>query len=411
MKKFTGIVSGIFLVCFASVCRSEAGIGPTRVVAYNTWNNPDDQAEDAWFTTVFSAITNESVNGIAKRPDIVAVSETDTGSSARLVALLNDLYGVSTYDIVTSSHVGGDRTGVVYDASTLTLLDSNDLTEIGTHPIVRAHFRRVGCTGPDSEFYVYAVHLKSGSSGTDKSTRAAEAANLRSNADALGEGKHIIYAGDFNMTGSSEGAWTNMLAAGNGQAFDTADSPGQWRDNETFKWLHSQNPRDAMDDRFDLQFVSGEFLDGEGLEYIPDSYHVFGNNGTHTLNDSISTGAGASPTILAALEDSSDHLPIVADYHILEPATRGDVNGDGNIDNLDITPFIYALTNSEGTFDSQYPDGQYWAADCHEDGNIDNLDITPFVNILAGGGQVVPEPLAVMLLGFGALAMLRSRKR
>jgi hypothetical protein len=329
----------LFLVCFAFLGTLEAAPVTIRVAAYNTYNNPDNETEDANFSTVFSAIGSESVNGVAKRLDILAVSETDTGSSARLVDILNNLYGVSDYNVVTSSSVGGDKTGIVYDSNTLILLDSNDITDIGTHPIIRAHFRPVGYTSTAAEFYVYAIHLKSGSTTSDKTQRALEAANLRSNADALGEGKNIIFAGDFNLLGSSEAAWTNMLASGNGQAFDTADSPGEWRDNETFKSLHSQNPRSPMDDRFDIQFVSGEFLDGKGLEYVSGSYHVFGNNGTHTLNDSISTGSGASPIVLAALEDASDHLPIVADYNIPESFcvsfSIADLDSDCKVDFFD----------------------------------------------------------------------------
>ena len=319
MKKLTGIGFGMFLACFACLYNPQATIAAIRVVAYNTCNNPDDVTEDAWFSTIFSAIGDELVNGMAKRLDILVVSETDTGSSARLVDILNNLYGVEAYTAVTSSSVGGDRTGVVYDESAVTLLDHNDLTSLGTHPILRAHFRPVGYTSPDSGFYVYAVHLTSGDSSSAKATRASEAANLRGNADALGEGKYIIYAGDFNLLDSSEGAWMNMLASGNAQAFDTANSPGEWRDNEAFKSLHSQDPGTAMDDRFDFQFVSGEFLDGSGLDYISDSFHVFANNGTHTLNDSIGTGSGASPTVLTALESASDHLPVMADYRASGP--------------------------------------------------------------------------------------------
>lgn len=169
MRKLKAIGFGIFLVCFACLCNLQVATAAIRVVAYN---NPDDSTEDAWFSTVFLAIGDESVNGVAKRLDILAVSETDTGSSARLVNILNNLHGVSSYNVVTSSSVGGDRTGIVYDSNTLTLLDSNDLTEIGTHPIMRAHFRPVGYTSPDSEFYVYAIHLKSGATASDKDQRA-----------------------------------------------------------------------------------------------------------------------------------------------------------------------------------------------------------------------------------------------
>lgn len=205
---------------------------------------------------------NEKVyaNGIAKRLDILVMSEMDGSSADRLTNILNNLYNVNTYTHVLSSSVGGDRTGVIYDSNTVTLVGTAvDLTTIGTHPILRAHFRPAGSTAANEQFYVYAVHLKSGSSASDIAQRATEATNLRNNADAIGQGAHIIYAGDLNLVGSSEGAWMNLLAAGNGQAFDPANAPGQWRDNNAFRHLHSQNPNAAMDDRFDFQFITGEW--------------------------------------------------------------------------------------------------------------------------------------------------------
>ncbi len=139
---------------------------------------------------------------------------------------------------------------------------------------------------------------------------------IRDDADNLGINANIIYAGDFNMHGSSEGAWINVTASGDGQGFDAANAPGQWRDDPVFKALHTQDPRTNMDDRFDFQFVSGELLDDVGLDFIDGSFRVFGNDGTHTLGDSISTGTGATTVVLAALEDNSDHLPVVVDYYI-----------------------------------------------------------------------------------------------
>ena len=123
------------------------------------------------------------------------------------------------------------------------------------------------------------------------------------------------------MLGSSEGAWSNMLAEGNGQAFDAADASGEWRDNAAFLKLHTQNPRSNMDDRFDLQFVTGELTDGIELEYVADSFHVFANDGTHTLGAAINTNTGASSPVLSALISASDHLPVVADYLIPEPGS------------------------------------------------------------------------------------------
>ncbi len=115
------------------------------------------------------------------------------------------------------------------------------------------------------DFFVYAIHLKSGASSSDKTVRANKMQIIRDDADNLGINANIIYAGDFNLHGSSEGAWINMTAPGDGRVFDDgANAPGEWRDNSAFKILHTQDPRGNMDGRFDFQFVSGELLDDVG---------------------------------------------------------------------------------------------------------------------------------------------------
>ena len=53
----------------------------------------------------------------------------------------------------------------------------------------------------------------------------------------------------------------------------------------------------------------------------------------------------------------------------------GDVNGDGSIDLLDVSPFVDLLTN--GGFQA--------AADINQDGIVDLLDVAPFVDLLTGG--------------------------
>ena len=115
---------------------------------------------------------------------------------------------------------------------------------------------------------------------------------------------------DYNIRSSNEQSYQTLLASGDGQAFDPISTPGTWHDSSSFKIVHSQAPAvsplglvgGGVDDRFDFQLVTGEFLDSEGLSYLSGSYHTFGNNGTHSLDDDISSGNGASPSIMAALE-------------------------------------------------------------------------------------------------------------
>ena len=53
----------------------------------------------------------------------------------------------------------------------------------------------------------------------------------------------------------------------------------------------------------------------------------------------------------------------------------GDVNCDGVVDLLDVSPFVDAITT--GTFSAK--------ADLNEDGSVDLLDVAPFITLLLGG--------------------------
>lgn len=310
-----------------------------RLVDWNMLNGPNDATSDANVQTVLEAIGNETVQGNTKRIDILAVQETDPAgpggnSIGRVEAIFDTLYPLSDYaSVVSTEDGGGDATGFVYDTSTLSLVGSPvQIAGALTHSILRGLFRPTGTTG-DSDFYVYTIHLKSGDTGTDISKRADEATILRADADALGEGAHVLFVGDFNMKTSAEAAYSTFLSAGAAQLQDVYGlaGAGNWIDNPAFKILHSQDPSSTMDDRFDIQFATGEFFNGVGLEYVANSYHVFGNNGTHTLDMPITTGTGASPTVLAALAAASDHLPVVADYEtvISTPNVRITETGGG----------------------------------------------------------------------------------
>ncbi len=55
------------------------------------------------------------------------------------------------------------------------------------------------------------------------------------------------------------------------------------------------------------------------------------------------------------------------------PILLGDVNGDGQVNLLDVAPFVEAIAN-----------GVYIAAaDINQDGSLDLLDVTPFVDLLS----------------------------
>jgi hypothetical protein len=67
---------------------------------------------------------------------------------------------------------------------------------------------------------------------------------------------------------------------------------------------------------------------------------------------------------------------------------NGDVNFDGDVNGLDVDPFVAAVLG--GSYDAP--------ADMNGDGAVDGLDVDPFVEAVVGGGtQSVPEPSTLLL--------------
>jgi hypothetical protein len=325
-----------------ALCYSAAAQAQLRIVTYNTAmanTNLDIYTARAGLDVVLEAIGDESVGGIAKPIDVLLLQEQQSMSLSgqSIVDLLNNIYGAGIY---ARSTINGNKSapdnsggapGLVYNTQTVELIEEIQFGTVGTgefqqpRSTLRYHLRPVGYDS-SADFYAYNSHYKSDTGNINNNRRLAEAQSIRANSDALGDGIHAIYAGDYNIQTSSGDMYQHLLSSGNGQAFDPINTPGSWNGSSAFKSVHTQSPANSgvlgltgggVDDRFDFQLTTGEFLDNEGLSYISDSYHAFGNNGTHTCcNSDIDTGTGAAPAVLNALMTASDHLPVVADYQL-----------------------------------------------------------------------------------------------
>jgi endonuclease/exonuclease/phosphatase family metal-dependent hydrolase len=326
--------------CLAALLLATHASAQIRVVDYNTAGSGRES-----LGTVLSAIGAESVNGIAKPPDIFTLQEQESSESTtqNIVDVLNRIYGVGVYARATldGGTANAGRPGLIYNSQTVELLAQSVASTVSTTGAQRQTLRyQLRPVGYDStaDFFVYSSHYKSSDGSANAARRNVEAQEVRANADALGSA-HLIYAGDFNIYRSTEAMYQTLTAPGEGQAFDPIDRPGVWHDNAAFLDIHTQAPTTTaryprqvtggMDDRFDFQLVSAEFLDNEGLSYIGGSYRAFGNTGTHLLNGEITSGSaaalqarlpgytlGQAAAVLEALASASDHLPVVADYQL-----------------------------------------------------------------------------------------------
>jgi exonuclease III len=314
----------VFLLVVLTLCQTANG--QLRIVNYNVAGLNNSSAT----STVLTAIKDEVVNGVAKLIDVLVLNEVDSLDITALLGILN-AHGAGTYLAGNlGSTTGGGSVGIIYRDATVDLVAQQQVVNTSITGAARGVMRytmRPNGYEASADFYIYGSHYKAGDTTSDANRRAVEATAIRSNANELGEGAHAIFTGDFNIYRSTEPMWAaltgeQMGAANNGRSFDPINQIGTWHDGASFKGVHTQNPAGAggvgggMDDRFDWQLITGELQDNEGMSIIPNSYHAFANNNTHTMNGHINTGTGASTTVLNALGNASDHLPVVAQYQV-----------------------------------------------------------------------------------------------
>jgi len=182
---------------------------------------------------------------------------------------------------------------------------------------------------------LFGLHLKAGSYPSNQQQRVAEVNALRGFTNTLNPGTDFIVLGDFNIYGSYEIAYQNLLqvqSQNEGHFIDPINISGQWN-NYNNRQYHTQSTRrrsfgggstGGLDDRFDMILYSKAVSEPGGITYIPNSITEFGNDGNH-YNDSINErpNTAVPDSIADALHYASDHLPV---YSLFEFRSGVSVN-------------------------------------------------------------------------------------
>ncbi len=297
-----------------------------RICTYNVLDKPTTSDQNAELQVILQAIGQLEILGRVAPLDLLAFQEGPQSASVydEFEASFESVFGGNYESTISTADFFGCRTGFIYNADRLILLNSTTLGGNLTHNTRRCRFRPVDGDSSD-EFYIYSLHLKAGQD--DAAIRAGEAAIIRNNAETLPSSANIFYVGDFNIRGSSEPAFQHFLEAGdNATAINTWNVPFGfrsnvlWNDNLAFQPFHTQDPTGNLDDRFDAILVNARLADGTGLDYRPGSLSVLGNNGTHNLGQSVNTGNGGAG-FAGELVAFSDHLPVVCELKYGQLAT------------------------------------------------------------------------------------------
>ncbi|HZZ42037.1 MAG TPA: endonuclease/exonuclease/phosphatase family protein [Tepidisphaeraceae bacterium] len=375
-----------------------AARGTLRIVSYNIdsadqGNDNNITASYAGLPTVIEGIGEHHIGTTAQPVDVFAVEEINTTTLPNLVTAMNNIYGAGTYAYVNISDpaTSANYDGLIYNTKTVQILASKVIGTVSGSGAARAPLRfqiqPLGY-GTNADFYMYVDHYKADSDATSANRRNIEAQEVRADADTLGSSAHIIFAGDYNLTGaSSEASYQTLVAAGgSGRAYDpvAASFVSPWvNSSSTWKYLYSQSTT-SLGSRIDLQLVSNPVLTQPGLQLEKDTsdpytgnfpssqygyaYEVFGNNGSTALHAAVNS---TSNTALNDLTDpmkylnalknfdsnddfvGSDHMPLVADYDLvgITPLWLAWKGGNGNWSTA--TQWHAGLVPNDGTVEAR----------------------------------------------------------
>ncbi len=318
------------LAAFGLFCAGAAG--QLRIVNYNIAGLDGVQSA---VQAVLASLGTDDKTGFATAPHAFMFQETQTADATTLATLLAAAHPGITYTRATFTVASGEDSAsgaqcLFYRADTFSedTLSHLDLDTGASRRTDRWRLKLVGYDNPPVYVYIYSSHLKAGTAASDASTRTTGAQTIRNNSDLLPLGTNIMYVGDYNVYDNGEGAYLEMLSAGNGQGIDPLGS-GSWAGSGN-AIKHTQSPQDGgplvgggMDDRFDLHLTTASLQDGEGLSIIPGTYRSFGNDGLH-YNLAINSGNNfyypgdltRSNTLADYLFDASDHVPVIVEYQV-----------------------------------------------------------------------------------------------
>ncbi len=305
-----------------------------RIMQYNLFRYGETNKEPA--------IKNPLLNTIVQyvKPDIIGVNElSGTVDYAQnvLTGALN-INGVTYWRKGKYSKAGADPSlanTVFYNSEKFTLL-SQDTVSIVQREITAFNFMYNDSNSVQTKdtifFTVIVLHYKAGNGSAETATRGQEANSIVNYINSFGKSKNIMIMGDYNVYINTEPGIANLVL--NTDTFNRMVDPlnkmGAWNNNATYSNIHTQSTHTTqtggfssggMDDRFDIMLCSKSLMkDSSNMRILPSTYIPVGNDGQH-FNLAITeapTNNSVPSTILNALYNMSDHLPIRADF-VLTP--------------------------------------------------------------------------------------------
>ena len=271
------------------------------------------------------------------KPDLFLVCELNNSTGADNVlnitrTAINSSFEMATYVSNTSDDFGGNQNDLqnllYYDGSKFILEDQIIVpTNLRDFNIYKLLLNTTQQNTNPVEIYIIVCHLKASSGTLNAQRRFEMVLELETYLNTLPTNSNILLGGDLNIYTASESAFQELLETTNSITFaDPADRVGSWNNNPNFVDVFTQSTRTqngfggstgGFDDRFDFILTSQNMLGTTTINYVEDSYQVYGNNGLASCynrrinsSDCGNSNSQFSFATRNALHNFSDHLPV-----------------------------------------------------------------------------------------------------
>ncbi len=295
-----------------------------KVVSYNLLTFPTQGGPDTRFNDLEKILDH-------CQPDLFFVQELLSEIGLRDITskcneLFDDEYAHGKFigQISNPSNSWKLQQNLVFNDDKFDLVDQETIvTTHRDHNYFKLLVNDPNLSPADSTFlHIYVVHLKSSNSPEHEQTRLQMVNKLFEHLEDLPENSNIMVGGDFNIYDSDETPYVKLLSDnGSNTLKDPINKPNWYSHNDILTQSTRTSPPagsggagGGVDDRFDFVLLSEALMDAEDkFAYIHDSYKALGNDGT-CYNQNITdcgTNNEVSSSLLSALYNMSDHLPVV----------------------------------------------------------------------------------------------------
>ena len=302
------------------------------------WNICGMKGNAAAVQRVIAALHADDKCGWAQPVDIITFNECTVSAKTAIQSAINAAapagvtYALATYTSASGEDSASGAQAMFYRSDRFTEITAShqDIFTGASRYADRWVLQLNGYTDAKSRIYVYGAHLKASTGSSNEALRTSGMQAMRTNADALGAGIPVIFTGDFNFYGNSEGGYQAMIAAGTAQGIDPLGTANWTGSANAFK--QTQAPAVApsgglvgggLNDRFDFIVPSAAAADGGGITMLSSTMRVPGNDGQH-YNTDVNAGnnyyfpsdVNRSNVLADDLVIASDHLPQLLEFEV-----------------------------------------------------------------------------------------------